>query len=222
MSTKIKTITWHASAGLRKFLATNFSKNLSIKMHNFCSMLELYNPVLPEGRLFVVCETQSENIADETLKITAMQDKCLFNSSACGLLWEIVLDLLVRFNTEKKVYEKQLWYFADMEEKAVVCFYKDFDNQWAAKIYCQSLEETSALHLCTVTEGNMRFDFCIPVYFGDISNQITEAKVAGLDFLRDYLPHEKLDLLSKKGKVAKKGKEDSSSVVRKRDKQDSL
>lgn len=139
-------------------------------------------------------------------QILALEDKCMFSSEQ-GEALKIVLHYLEVLNSGASIpglwddadKEKQaclsvlvypsLWAYLDDEKKAVVCF--THYGKWQACLFCLNEKKLEALHICDTA--------LVPVVFRkDISEYLNKAQLAGGFYLKEYLPRDIGDLLSKK------------------------
>lgn len=123
---------------------------------------------------------------DKTWQIIDLEDKCLYVSEKSEAL-ETVLRYLRVLKSGEKI---PLWAYLDHEKKAVACFV--YDRGWQVRLFCKSEKECEALHWVE------HLGFVPVVFTKDISEYLENVRLAGGFCLKEYLPREFGDLLSKK------------------------
>lgn len=127
---------------------------------------------------------------------TLAEDSCLFSTSGSRTeTLDTVLSYLDVLNTGGRV--PALWTYLDDEAKAIVHFVNN--KGFYAELYCLADENFSVVHLLETDKETYAF---VPVVFmtefpEDI---VTNTFATGNCHLRDYLPRERFDLLSKGGR----------------------
>lgn len=133
---------------------------------------------------------------DVTNISTLSEDSCLFSTSGSKTeTLDTVLSYLNVLNTGGTV--PALWAYLDDEEKSIVHFVNN--KGFYAELYCLSDENFSVMHLLETGKETYAF---VPVIFTTEFPEdiVTKAFMTGKRHLREYLPRERFDLLSKGGK----------------------
>lgn len=138
---------------------------------------------LYDGLLDGLLECFTKN--DQTQKILELEDYCLFIKSN----GEVLNTVLRYLEMTKDGKELPAYAFLDSDKNAVVNFF--YDDGWQAALFCKCDKDFSALHLSD-------YGFTAVVFKTDISQYQEKAQLEGSVCLKEYMPRELGDFLSKK------------------------
>lgn len=136
---------------------------------------------------------------DFTRTVVPDEDACLFSAPKNDA--PVLLSILILYLQNSKTITDD-WCYLDMEMKALAHFVKRNDGTWYCELYCLGAADASYLHV--INDGY--WDFLIPVCFMKDKEKFTlfcQSKVGKKScVLRDYLPKDKFDFLSRRRQKA--------------------